>query len=213
MNASRLLLVLDHPYSLASSEDVPHERSFSAAAAAAAIRGATAAGHEVDVIDLAADDFDPVMRRRDLVAWRLREGAVDPQVADYQRRLQRADHLAFVFPIWWEAMPAATKGFLDRVLAKGVVFDEVAGAKGNPFRNRMPNLRSVSLVTVMTTPHAAYRWWFGDPVTKIVFKGTFGKLGVQRLRWHNLASVTAKSPDERRRMLAGVEARFARLGQ
>jgi NAD(P)H dehydrogenase (quinone) len=211
MNGSSLLLVLDHPYSLASAADVPHERSFSAAAAAAAVRGATAAGHDVDVIDLAADGFDPVMRREDLVAWRTRSGAVDPQVVDYQQRLRHADHLAFVFPIWWEAMPAMTKGFLDRVLAKGVLFDEVPGAKGNPFRNLMPDLRSVSLVTVMTTPHAAYRWWFGDPVTKIVFKGTFGKLGVKRLRWHNLASVTSRSADDRARMLAGVEARFARL--
>lgn len=211
MNGSRLLLVLDHPYSLASANDVPHSRSFSAAAAAAAIRGAEASGHSVDLIDLAADRFDPVMRREDLVAWRTRATAPDPQVADYQRRLQEADHLAFVFPIWWEAMPAATKGFLDRVLTKGVLFDEIPGAKGNPFRNLMPALKTVSLVTVMTTPHAAYRWWFGDPVTKIVFKGTFGKLGVKRLRWHNLASVTARSADDRRKMLDGVEARFARL--
>lgn len=35
-------------------------------------------------------------------------------MADYQRRLLAAGHLAFVFPVWWEAMPAASKGFLDR---------------------------------------------------------------------------------------------------
>ena len=43
----RVALVLDHPYTLASSENVPHRRSFSAAVAAAAIRGLEAAGHEV----------------------------------------------------------------------------------------------------------------------------------------------------------------------
>lgn len=48
------------------------------------------------------------------------------------QRLLTAHHLAFVFPVWWEATPAATEAFLDRVLTKGVMFDELAGAKGNP---------------------------------------------------------------------------------
>ena len=30
-------------------------------------------------------------------------------------------------------MPAATKGFLDRVLTKGVMYEELPGAMGNPF--------------------------------------------------------------------------------
>jgi NAD(P)H dehydrogenase (quinone) len=53
----KVLVVLDHPYTIVSAENVPHQRSFSAAVAAAAIRGARSAGHEVDLIDLAADGF------------------------------------------------------------------------------------------------------------------------------------------------------------
>ena len=108
----RMLLVLDHPYTIASAEDVPHRRSFTAALAAAAMRGAEQAGHEVDLADLAADGFNPAMTREDLLGWR-RGAAVDPLTLDYQRRLLEADHLVFAFPIWWEAMPATTKGFLD----------------------------------------------------------------------------------------------------
>ncbi|MFJ6248417.1 MULTISPECIES: NAD(P)H-dependent oxidoreductase [unclassified Streptomyces] len=125
----RVLLVLDHPRTLASAGNVPHRRGFAAAVAAAAVRGATAAGHEVDVTGLASDGFSPAMTREDPVARR--QGAVvDPLVDDHQRRLPAADHLVFAFPVWWEAMPAATKGFLDRVLAEGVVFAERPGAGG-----------------------------------------------------------------------------------
>ena len=126
-----ILVVLDHPYTIASADDVPHRRSFSAAVAAAAIRGARSGGHEVDLIDLAADGFQPAMTRADLVAWR-RGVVVDPLVRDYQRRLLAAEQLVFVFPVWWEAMPAATKGFLDRVLTKNVVYEELENASGNP---------------------------------------------------------------------------------
>ncbi|MGW9436156.1 NAD(P)H-dependent oxidoreductase [Streptomyces sp. NPDC055607] len=206
----RVLLVLDHPYTLASAENVPHRRSFTAAVATAAVRGATAAGHEVDVIDLAADGFSPVMTREDLVAWR-RGAVADPLVGDYQRRLLAADHLVFAFPVWWEAMPAATKGFLDRVLTKGVVFAERPDARGNPFRNLMPRLGGVTVLSVMTTPDKAYRWWYRDPLTKILFKGTFGKIGVRNLRWVNFDRVTGRTPEQRRRLLDATERRFAAL--
>lgn len=206
----RVLVVLDHPYTLASSDNVEHRRSFSAAVAAAAIRGARSGGHDIDVIDLAADGFNPAMTADDLRAWR-EARVVDPVVADYQRRVLDAEHLAFVFPVWWEAMPAATKGFLDRVLTKGVVYEEIPGARGNPFRNRMTGLRSVSVQSVMTTPHQAYRWWFGDPLTKILFRGTFGKIGVRNLRWHNYANVTSLSAAKREALLRATEERFAQL--
>lgn len=206
----RVLLVLDHPYTLASARNIPHHRSFTAAVAAAAMRGAAAAGHDVDLIDLAADRFQPAMTREDLAAWRQAD-VVDPQVRDYQSRLLAAEHLVFAFPVWWEAMPAATKGFLDRVLTKGVVFDEVSGAKGNPFRNLMPHLGGVTVLSVMTTPDKAYRWWFRDPLTKILFKGTFAKIGIRNLTWVNFDSVTRREPADRDRMLRETESRFAGL--
>ena len=206
----RILLVLDHPYTLDSADNVPHRRSFSAAVAAAAISGAVDAGHDVDLVDLAADRFNPAMTREDLLAWR-RSGAIDPVVLDYQRRLLDADHLVFVFPVWWEAMPAATKGFLDRVLTKGVVFEELPDVEGNPFRNKLTRLTGVSVLTVMTTPDKAYRWWYRDPTTKILFKGTFGKIGVKNLRWINYPSVTKKTEEQRRQMLRNTRHHFATL--
>lgn len=206
----RILVVLDHPYTLASAEDVPHRRSFSAAVASAAMRGAEAGGHDVDLIDLAADGFQPAMSREDLVAWRKGE-TVDPQVRDYQQRLSAAGHVVFVFPVWWEAMPAATKGFLDRVLTKGVMYEEIDGARGNPFRNLMTGLGGVSVLSIMTTPDKAYRWWYRDPLTKILFKGTFAKIGVKNLRWTNYDRVADRSPEERRRMLRETERAFAAL--
>lgn len=206
----RTLLVLDHPYTLDSQENRIHQRSFSAAVAAAALRGAKSAGHEVDLVDLAADGFQPAMTREDLVAWRLGR-VVDPLVKDYQERLFRANHLVFVFPVWWEAMPAATKGFLDRVLTKGIVFQELPNAKGNPFRNNLTQLKRVTVMSVMTTPDIAYRWWFGDPLTKIIFKGTFRKIGVKSLKWINFASITNHSDEKRAELLARTERKFAAL--
>lgn len=192
----RVLLVIDHPY----------EGSYSRALAAAAIRGAQAAGHDVDVIDLDLDDFDPVVRRADLGAWR--EGrTVDPRAADYQRRLAAADHLVLVHPVWWEVMPARLKGFLDKVLVPGFAYTEsrIGSLQG------LLGLSGVTLVTTMTTPGPLYRLWFGAPAHRVVARGVFGQLGVRRVRWVNHPRVAEVSPARRDRWLAALERRFAAL--
>ena len=63
----------------------------------------------------------------------------------------------------------------------------------------------------MTTLDKAYRWWYRDPLTKILFKGTFAKIGVRNLRWTNYASVTGKTPEKRDQMLRQTEQAFAAL--
>jgi len=155
--------VLDHPYGAGASENVPHNRSYTAALAAAAMRGVRGAGHEVDLIDLIEDGFNPVMTKDDLAGWRL-NSVVDPVAAGYQRRLMEADHLVFAFPVWWESMPAGTKGFLDKVLTKGIVYSEPD--KPGLFINGIKNIKSVSLITVMSTPSFVYRWILGNPLLR-----------------------------------------------
>lgn len=71
--------------------------------------------HEVKTLDLYAENFDPILRfdqehrRRDLHK--------DPEMAKYRDLITWADHLIFIFPIWWSGMPAILKGFIDRVFA------------------------------------------------------------------------------------------------
>jgi len=204
----KVLMVFDHPYGLSSSENVPHKRSFTAALAAAAIRGLSHAGHEVDVIDLHADGFNPVMTADDLAAWRMKT-VVEESARDYQQRLLAADHVVFAFPIWWESMPAMTKGFLDKVMTKGIVYSQPMA--GRPFQNGLKNLNGVTMMTVMATPDILYRWIFGNPITKILFRGTFRKIGVKNLKWLNFANVEGKSPEKRAKILAKTAARFAAI--
>lgn len=204
-----VVIVFDHPYGASASENIPHRRSYSAALLAAVMQGLTTKGHKIDLIDLHADGFNPVMSTEELVSWRLKK-TNDPLVADYQQRLIAADHIVFLFPIWWESMPALTKGFLDKVFAKGIVYEETK--PGRPFICLLPNIKGVSLLTVMNTPDFIYRWIFGNPVTKILFRGTFRKMGIRKnLHWYNYTGMEKRSLKARVQYLEKTEQRFARL--
>jgi NAD(P)H dehydrogenase (quinone) len=201
-------IIFDHPYGAAASDNIPHRRSYSAALLAAVTRGLTANGHHIDLIDLHADGFNPVISAADLSAWRQKQ-THDPLAAEYQRRLIAADHIIFIFPIWWEPMPALTKGFIDKVFVKGVLFDEPR--KGRPFVSLLPQLKGVSLLTVMSTPNFVYKWIFGNPITKILFRGTFRKMGINKLKWYNFTGMEDRSLEQRQRYLAKTERLFASL--
>lgn len=203
-----VLAIFDHPYTAAAHDNVPHRRSYSAALLAAATRGLERAGHSVDVIDLVADGFDPVMREADLADWRT-HAMTDPLVIDYQARLAAADHVVFVFPTWWMSMPALTKGFLDKVLSTGFAFEEPK--PGGALVRTLTRLGGVTVLTPMTTRFGLYRLWFARPGHRILFRGTFGLIGIKRLRWFSFEGPAQRTAAWRQAQLQRVENYFAAL--
>jgi NAD(P)H dehydrogenase (quinone) len=73
------------------------------------------------VADLASEGFDPRFGLADRACYR-GEGPVPADVVREQRRLETADHLVLVFPVYWWSMPALLKGWVDRVFINGWAF-------------------------------------------------------------------------------------------
>jgi len=200
---TNICVIFDHPYTADAGDNQPHHRSFSAALLDRIMAVAADSGDlALDIIDLHADHFDPVMHEADLIAWRRRE-PINTQVADYQARLLKADQIIFDFPIWWESMPAMTKGFIDKVIAPGIIYQQDNHKKR--FVNEFTHLKKVTLVTTMSTPNMLYRLIFGSPVTKILFRGTFLKMGFAKFKWYNFCSMDKKSLNDRQATLNKFE--------
>lgn len=121
----------------------PEPHSFSTAQMAAAAQSLGEAGHRVDVLDLYADDWAPVLAREEFApmegafkpqAEQLRaveEGTLDAAVRAHLDRLLAADLLVLSFPMWWFSLPAVLKGWVDRVFVMGGVFGGSHGLFGD----------------------------------------------------------------------------------
>lgn len=190
----KTVIIFDHPYTATAGNNVPHHRSFLAALLQRVMTQQRQAHNDVDLIDLHADGFNPVMSAEDLSNWR-RGRATDPQVADYQQRLLNADRIIFMFPVWWEVMPAMTKGFLDKVYAKGQLYD------AQTMKTKLTKQPRIDIITTMGTPNLAYRLLFGAPLAKLLFRGTFLKTRLWHFKWHNFAQVEKKSLQQREQIL------------
>lgn len=96
-------------------------KSFSKAVADEVEKIAIQKGHEIRFIDLYSDKFNPVLELPD-IEYSFMGGDAPDDVKMYQEHISWADHITFVYPIWWEQMPAILKGFIDRVFTNGYAF-------------------------------------------------------------------------------------------
>ena len=101
----------------------PDPSSLVHSVAAQIAQGVSASGpHTYELADLAAEGFDPRFTRTDL-ALSVREAPPPADVAAEQARIDRADALVLVYPIYWWSMPALLKGWIDRVFTNGWAYD------------------------------------------------------------------------------------------
>ena len=85
-------------------------------------------GNSFEIADLSAQAFDPRFTAADLAVHH-REAPPCADVAAEQARIDRADALVLVYPVYWWSMPALLKGWIDRVFANGWAFDFSSEAK------------------------------------------------------------------------------------
>jgi len=114
------LIVLAHPEPLSFCSELARRAALPLGSAG-----------KVRVLDLYAENFDPVIRpahfparaaieRFEPMVEQARQasaGVVTHDVAEHQAAVEWCDRLLLVFPLWWWSMPAILKGWIDRVFS------------------------------------------------------------------------------------------------
>jgi len=139
----KLLVVYCHPV----------RASFCAAIRDVVVTAAEAGGHDVQLLDLYASGFDPVMSEQERTDFHT-EGSNEIPVKAHLDALKWCDGMIFVYPTWWMAQPAMLKGWLDRVWIPHVTFrmpGDVISWK--------PLMTNIKLLGVVTTLGSPWWWW------------------------------------------------------
>ncbi|HYD78656.1 MAG TPA: NAD(P)H-dependent oxidoreductase [Paucimonas sp.] len=175
----------------------PDPSSFCASLATAYAASAHAASHEVITLQLSEQRFDPVLRRGYHA-----EQELESDLASAQRAIAWAEHLVFVYPVWWGAMPALLKGFIDRTFLPGFAF------KYRPNSSLWDKLlagRSADLIVTMDTPLWYYRWVQRMPGHHQMKKTILEFCGVEPVRITSFGPVRGSSNRQRERWIARTE--------
>lgn len=181
----------------------PCADSFTHANLGAVHSGLESAGHTVDVIDLYADGFTAAMSRAERAAYEAPKPILDPQIADYAKRLMVAEIVVFVYPTWWSTVPAILKGWFDRVLVPGVGFrlDERSGK----VRPALAQVRHLVGVSTYGSPKPYVRF-INDNGRRMITRTLRLSCGWRaRPKWFGLYSMDTTSDADRRSFLEHVE--------
>jgi len=184
----------------------PNPDSYVAALHRTVVGTLRAAGHEVDDCDLYAEGFDPVMS----VAERLRylripenRSGLEPHI----ERLERAEGLILVYPVWNFGFPAILKGYLDRVFLPGVSFRLVDGLATS-------NLTHLKRIVAVAT-YGAPRWraiLVGDPPRRTVMRVLRVLVApLARRRYLALYDMNRQTPERRAGFIERVRQAMAGL--
>ena len=75
---------------------------------------------DYELIDLYKINYDPVLK--DSEHYTSGNFEITKQNKDFQNKISKANKLIFIYPNWWNSMPAVLKGFIDRVFVARFAF-------------------------------------------------------------------------------------------
>lgn len=185
---SRIVIIQGHP-------DTSEDR-FCRALAQAYINGATAAGHDVDLIDIARLDFPLIRSEAQFV-----DGSVPPDIQQAQTKIRDASHIVFIYPLWLGTMPALMKAALEQIFRYGFGTPKA----GEPLK-RLLKGRSARIIITMGMPAWLYRWYFRAHSLKSLERNILWLCGIGPFRETLIGGTGLSHPDKRAKWLRKMEA-------
>ena len=199
--------------------------SFTAAMKNLTIQVLEGQGHTLAVSDLYGQGFSAVAQKWDFVttsgnhfnymleqkhAVKL-EMSFSPDIAAEIQKLQTADIVLFIAPIWWLGPPAIMKGWFDRVLAMGFAWDT-----DRIFENGLLRGKQAMVIAAAGGPpeYFSVQGRYKMTPTQSLFSlnyGTLGACGFNVHQPHVALNVLGATEPYRRQMLKDLEIRIQNL--
>jgi len=186
-NGKRVLLINGHP----------DKGSFNYALADAYLEGLDDTNVTIDQLNLADLKFNPNL------AYGYRKiSPLEPDLIDAIERIKAADHLVWVFPMWWYGIPALMKGFIDRTFLPGVFFKY---QKGKPFPKQLLKGKTARLIITADTVRWYDRFFMGSPLINQFKKGTLQFVGINPVKVTYIAPIKDSTEQFRKSWLQKVK--------
>lgn len=174
----------------------PDKLSFNSALSEAYKKGAKDTDSTIEQINIADLNFDPNLK------YGFRERTeLEPDLLDAIEKIKAADHLVWIFPIWWQGHPALLKGFIDRTFLPGITFEMI---DGKPFPKKLLKGKTARMIITSDTP----RWYnyliLKSPAINQFKKGILKFCGITPVKVTYISPIKDSTAEFRNKWLARV---------
>lgn len=187
-NTKKILIINGHP----------DAESYCFGLAAAYKKGALSSGAEVKEITIRDLDFNPNLQ----YGYRKRT-ALEPDLLEAWDKIKWAEHLVWVYPVWWGSLPAMLKGFIDRLFLPGFAFKKHEGSMVK--WDKLLAGRTARVISTLDQPNWFYILFNGSPSHKAMRRLTMNFVGVKSVKFTTVAPIRLSTMDFRKKWLRRVE--------
>lgn len=175
----------------------PQKESFCGALAKKYEEGASASGADCFLVNLHELHFN-----LNLEYGYKKQMELEPDLVKAQSLIQDADHVVFVYPIWWAMMPALLKGFIDRVFLSGFAFKY---RSNSPLWDKLLTGKTARIIITMDSPRWYYRFVLKSPGINAMKKGVLEFCGFKPVKVTVFTPLRKSADDTRQKWLHSVE--------
>jgi len=174
----------------------PDNQSFNYALSEAYREGASNTNAVITQINIADLDFNPNLK----FGYRQRT-ELEPDLVNAIEKIKKADHIVWVFPMWWYGYPAIMKGFIDRTFLPGITFQPV---EGQAFPDKLLKGKTARIIITSDTPNWYDYLFMKRPAINQFKKGTLEFCGISPVKVTYIAPIKNSSLEFRKKWLKKV---------
>lgn len=174
----------------------PNPESFNFGIAESYFKGAIASGAEVDNITISELNFNP-----NLQFGYQKRTELEPDLLASWDKIQKADHLVWIHPVWFGGLPAITKGFIDRLFLPGMAFQY---RKNSVWWDKLLKGKTAHIITTLDQPSWYYKIFYGNPSVNQLKKTTLEFCGVKPVKVSYLGIIKTADEVQRKKWLEKV---------
>ena len=172
-----------------------NDKSFNASIKDTFVKTVQDNGHQVDVVDLYKEKFDPIFAGE----------KPSLEVLDHRKRIEQSDVITFVAPIWNFRLPAIAEGWIDKVLAPpwAFTFKRLVGNYGYP-QGKLKDKKAIIFCTYGSPRLAGTTFFLNLPIRRLK-RGVFHICGIFNINYRRYFAVPFVSDKKRKEFLEDVK--------
>lgn len=174
----------------------PNKHSFNYALAEAYKNGIQKTKANLSQINIGELNFDPNLK----YGYQQRT-ELEPDLKVAIDKIKNADHIVWVFPMWWYGFPALMKGFVDRIFLPGITFEPV---EGKALPKKLLKGKTARIIITADSPKWYDSLFMKSPAINQFKKGTLNFCGINPVKVTYIAPIKNSTPAFRSKWLKKI---------
>ena len=127
---------------------------------------------------------------------------LEPDLIEAQEKIKWANHLVWIYPVWWGSYPAILKGFIDRVFLPGFAFEK---RENSVWWDRLLSNKTSRIISTLDQPAWYYKWINRQPSHSSIKKMTLNFVGIKKVKMTTIGPLRLSKESYRDKWLQKVE--------